>query len=250
MKHKIKHAKELVRNEYLSGQVVSRYVSQVRDIGLWESEKLVYWKYLKMSDRILDLGCGAGRTTINLYQAGFHDIEGVDASEAMIRAAKRNARELALPVNFIHGDAVQLHYDHATFDSVIFSFNGIMQIPWSMNRKRACSEIRRVLKQGGFFIFTTHDRHYVADYADFWAEQKNLWREGRQDPRLLEYGDIIVEDGTNPLTFAHIPTPEEVRSLLDEVGFCVEETAMRSELLEEPEHIKKYSTDCRFWIVR
>jgi hypothetical protein len=124
-----------------------------------------------------------------------------------------------------------------------------MQIPGSQNRKKALGGIRRVLRHGGYFIFTTHDRHFVSSFASFWREQETMWKDGKQDPRLIEYGDIIVESKEENPIYVHIPTPEEIRALLDDVGFSVVETAMRSELIDEPENIKNYSCDCRFWVV-
>lgn len=250
MNHKVGHVQSLVSKEYNDEQIVSKYSANVQDIGLWESEKLAFRKYFKTSDKILDLGCGAGRTTISLYQEGFHNIEGLDASWGMIRAAENLARKLSLPVSFVHGDATSLHYTDSSFDGAIFSYNGIMQIPGSMNRRKAFGEIRRTLKQGGFFIFTTHDRHFEPVFAPFWKEQEKLWKEGKQDPRLIEYGDIIIESKDKPTIFVHIPVPEDTIKMLNEAGFHVVETAMRSEICQESEEIKKYSCDCRFWIVQ
>ena len=44
------------------------------------SEKIIFEKYINMNNRILDIGCGTGRTTIYLYEKGFRDIVGVDIS--------------------------------------------------------------------------------------------------------------------------------------------------------------------------
>jgi ubiquinone/menaquinone biosynthesis C-methylase UbiE len=248
MVDKIGHLKDLVQTEYNDQEIVSKYSANVQNIGLWESEKLVFRKYFNKTGKILDLGCGAGRTTISLYQEGFHNIEGLDASSSMIWMAKINAEAWELPIPFVLGDATNLNYADASFDGVIFSYNGIMQIPGSVNRRKAMGEIRRVLKNGGFFIFTTHDRHFDPVFAPFWVEQEKLWREGKQDERVLEYGDIIIE--TNPTIFVHIPVPEDTENLLTDAGFKVLKTAMRSELCEEPEHVEKYSCNCRFWIVQ
>jgi len=50
--------------------------------------------------------------------------------------------------------------------------------------------------------------------------------------------------------FIHFPNKEEVILSLEEAGFILIEGALRSELCEESEEVKKFSTDCVFWIVQ
>ncbi|CUX25521.1 hypothetical protein BN3590_00439 [Clostridium sp. C105KSO15] len=66
------------KNEFLF------YMKSIEDIGLWNSEKVIFLKYLKKDDNILDLGCGIGRTTFNLYNLGFTNIIGIDYSSLYI----------------------------------------------------------------------------------------------------------------------------------------------------------------------
>ena len=63
------------------------YVEAVDGVGLWDSERLVVSRYLSKEDRILDIGCGAGRTTIALYRLGYSKVRGVDLSRGMIEHA-------------------------------------------------------------------------------------------------------------------------------------------------------------------
>ena len=59
-----------MKSEYMHNKVVEKYSSAVSEIGLWTSEKIIFSKYINQSDRILDIGCGAGRTTFALYALG------------------------------------------------------------------------------------------------------------------------------------------------------------------------------------
>jgi len=87
---------EFIRKSFTTEKTVSDYTGAVREIGLWESEKMMIEKYFKPEDRILDIGCGAGRTTIGLYKLGYYLLEGLDLSEAMIVQARRISKELNL----------------------------------------------------------------------------------------------------------------------------------------------------------
>jgi ubiquinone/menaquinone biosynthesis C-methylase UbiE len=63
-----------------------------------------------------------------------------------------------MKIDFSIGDAKHIDAPNNSYDAAIFSFNGLMMIPGRRNRLQAMKEIERVLKDKGYFIFTTHDR--------------------------------------------------------------------------------------------
>jgi len=238
---------DFIRKSFTTEKTVSDYTRAAEEIGLWKSEKMMIEKYFNPESRILDIGCGAGRTTIGFYKLGYHLVEGLDLSEAMIVQARRISKKLNYNLTFRVGDAAGLDYDDETFNTVLFSFNGIMQIPGRENRIKALKEIKRILKAKGYFLFTTHDRDNK-EYISFWKEEKRRWVLHIQDKRLHEFGDRVIEMKERD-TFLHFPTREEVLSSLKEAGLVLIEARLRSELCEESEEVKKFSTDCLFWLV-
>lgn len=102
---------------------------------------------------MLDIGIGAGRTTrFLLPKAGGY--VGVDYSPDMIAAASKRFPQATLHVR----DARDLSaYANAEFDIVIFSFNG-MDCLSHEGRLAALAEIHRVLKPGGWYAFSSHNR--------------------------------------------------------------------------------------------
>ena len=46
--------------------MVEDYARAVDEVGLWNSERAMVSKYFNPDDAILELGCGAGRISINL----------------------------------------------------------------------------------------------------------------------------------------------------------------------------------------
>ena len=240
---------EFIRKSFTTEKTVSDYTKAVKEIGLWESEKMMIKKYFNTENRILDIGCGAGRTTIGLYKLGYHIIEGLDLSEAMIVQARRISKELNYNIIFSVGDAACLGYDGGNFEAVLFSFNGIMQIPGRENRIKVLKEIKRILKPKGYFLFTTHDREGSKEYESFWKEEKKKWALHIEDKSLHEFGDRVIEMEERD-TFLHFPTKDEVISSLEEAGFILIEGTLRSELCEESEEVKKFSTDCLLWLAQ
>lgn len=81
--------KDFIKESFTAEKTVSDYAKAVSEVGLWESEKMMIEKYFNPESRILDIGCGAGRTTIGLYRLGYHLVEGLDLSEAMIVQARK-----------------------------------------------------------------------------------------------------------------------------------------------------------------
>ncbi len=235
--------------QYNSG--VSSYADFTTEVGLWESERTVFTKYLNKTDNILDLGCGTGRTTFPLYNMGYQQIIGVDLTPEMISSAKSLNQNFKTNLAFEVGDACDLRFGEANFDSAIFSFNGIMSIPKKENRAKAFSEIARVLKADGIFIFTTHDRDAAPEFFSVWEEQKQIWAAGTQNEQLFDYGDLITHSKNEPREiYIHIPDRAEVESALSTAGFDLIETFYRSEKFDESEAVKEKSGECRFWIAR
>jgi len=240
---------DFIRKSFTTEKTVSDYAKAVSEVGLWESEKMMIEKYFNPKNRILDIGCGAGRTTIGLYKLGYHLIEGLDLSEAMIVQARRISKDLNYNISFRVGYAACLDYNDETFEVALFSFNGIMQIPGKENRIKVLKEIKRILKLEGYFLFTTHDRDSGKEYESFWQEDKKKWALHIQDKSLHEFGDKIIKMEERDV-FLHFPIREEVISCLKEAGFVLIEGILRSELCEESEEVKKFSTDCVFWLVQ
>lgn len=241
---------DFIISQYQSG--IENYSDFTTQIGLWESEKFVFQKYLNKTDEILDVGCGTGRTTFHLYKLGYEKILGLDLTPEMIYRAKELNQFYGTNIHFETGDATQLKYNDSRFDAVIFSFNGLMTIPNSINRIQAIQQINRILKPNGIFIFTTNDREENANFFEFWKEEKQKWKEGKQNIELYEFGDIILANSKNENQeiFVHIPNQEEIKQLIELGGFELIETFYRSDKFNESLQVKEKSGECRFWITK
>lgn len=138
---------------YTSEEGVNAYLNT--SLQSPEISILVKYKDYYYSKSILDIGCGAGRTSF--YFRNFTDkYVGVDYSESMINASKKCYPEL----EFQHCDARDLsRFNDNSFDFIIFSYNGIDYIT-NDDRLAVFKEIKRVLKDDGMFVFSTHNRNY------------------------------------------------------------------------------------------
>ncbi len=108
--------------------------------------------------RLLDISIGAGRTTGLLLPIS-KDYVGIDYAPDLVAATRSKYPEAKV----ICRDARDLScFEDATFDFVLVSNNGLDYMVHE-DRVAAMREIYRVLKQGGLFMFSTHN----GDYENF-----------------------------------------------------------------------------------
>jgi len=156
------------------------------------------WLGAQPGERILDLGCGDGQLTARIAASGV-DIRGVDASDAMVAAAR--ARGIAAD----EASAEQLPFGNATFDAVFSN----AALHWVRGQDAMMAEVHRVLKPGGRFVAEMGGHGNVA--AIHVALMAVLERHG--------FGDF--EKGVN-----YYPSPESYTRRLERHGFTVERMAL------------------------
>ena len=238
-----------ILNYFSDSSVLEHYQKATEQVGLWDSEKIVFSKTFPDLDlNLLELGCGAGRISFGLWKRGYTNLMASDFSKPMIKRARILNKKLKTEITFQVEDATALSFSNDSFDGAIFGFNGLMQIPGRKNRFQAMQEIQRVLKPGSFFVFTTHDQS-MPKWKKFWALERKKWKKGEQNQELLEFGDRFEETPRGKL-YIHVPDVGDIRSDLQVAGFSVERDIVKSKICEESKLVNEYSDDCRFWIAR
>ncbi|MEQ8708478.1 MAG: methyltransferase domain-containing protein [Rhodospirillales bacterium] len=142
----------LNRSTYRNRAIVAQYQ---RRSDILPGEQLLFRTYRERlsGSRLLDIGVGGGRTTAFLLDMVQH-YTGVDLSDEMVDACKLRFPDQA--GSFRQCDVRDMSmFGDQSFDIVLFSFNGLDYIP-HQGRLAALREIRRVVRPGGLFIFSTH----------------------------------------------------------------------------------------------
>jgi SAM-dependent methyltransferase len=237
-----------VKKYYEQQGVVLHYAQAAASVGLWQSEHLWLSRVFNTEQSLLELGCGAGRIAIGLFELGYHSIIATDYSKEMVQAARNVAAEKGYSIPFRVADACLLKFESGSFDGVIFGFNGLMQIPGKDRRRMALAEIFRVLKPGGYFFFTTHDRENPK-HRKHWKKEARDWNKGKQRAEYEEFGDRIGETDWGEM-FIHIPHRNEIEEELILTGFRVVKSAHRREVTSEPYEVREFSDECILWMVR
>lgn len=136
-----------------------------------------------MSDegRILDFGCGYGRTLGELFNEGYDNLIGLDFSPAMIAAARERFPE----IQFEEVDSLTIPLPDASVDGVLL-FSVLTCIPTDEGQRTLLRELRRVLSRGGLL--------YI---SDLWlqTDERNVTRYARDERKYGIYGVFDLPEG-------------------------------------------------------
>jgi len=106
------------------------------------------------SIKILDIGCGTGRHSIELSKRGYN-IMGIDLSDSQLARAREKAQKRGLKINFLKHDARSLPFENE-FDLVIMLCEGAFPLMETDEMNYEILEnATKSLKDSGKFIFTT-----------------------------------------------------------------------------------------------
>jgi len=101
--------------------------------------------------RVLEIGIGSG---LNLphYPRAVGEVLGLEPSARLAAMARQAASGVAFPVEVLEESVEVIPLDDGTIDTVVSTWT-LCSIP---DVGRALSELRRVLKSGGQFLFVEH----------------------------------------------------------------------------------------------
>ena len=113
------------------------------------------WVCSRARGEVLEVAVGTGRN-LPFYPKGVR-LTGIELSPKMLDIAHRRARELGREVDLRVGDAQDLSFPDASFDTVVATL-ALCTIP---DDRRAVAEASRVLRPGGRLLLLEHVRSPV-----------------------------------------------------------------------------------------
>ncbi|SRR5579871_2463700 len=207
METQLRHEKNADQIAYWNGPTGQRWTDRqtVQDILLAPAlQILIDRAQPKVGERILDVGCGCGATTIALAErvapAGF--VRGIDISEPMLARARQRA-PTSLPLSFVLADATVYPFDPQDFDLLVSRF-GVM---FFAEPAVSFANLRRAMRPEGRVTFV-------------------CWREPRENPWMTIALQAVYQhvpklpqpgpEDPGPFAFA---SDERVRRILSEAGY-------------------------------
>jgi 2-polyprenyl-6-hydroxyphenyl methylase/3-demethylubiquinone-9 3-methyltransferase len=131
---------------------------------------------------VLDLGCAGGFMAEALARRGAQ-VTGIDPASIAIDAARRHARQEGLRIGYDVGVGEALPYDADGFDAVVCV--DVLEHVADLNK--VISEVTRVVRPGGLFLFDTINRNFVARLATITVAEDllRLLPRGTHDPAMF-----------------------------------------------------------------
>lgn len=176
--------------------------------------------------RVLEIGCGNGL----LWRLNADRIPGSwritvsDFSEGMLNDARNNIGNSVSTIAYELVDVEDIPYQNAFYD-IIIANHMLYHVP---NRKKAISEIRRVLKRDGIFYATTMRDNYMREMGDLIREYRSKPHGGNKPNELI--ANFSIENGA-----------EQLRKCFNEVRLEIYENSL---LINEAEPFVKYVYSC------
>jgi SAM-dependent methyltransferase len=158
----------------------------------------------KAGERIIDVGCGSGATSIAFAQevGSSGHVFGIDVSGPMLARARASAPK-DLPVDFVLADATVYPFDPASFDLLASRF-GVM---FFAEPSRSFANMRKALRPSGRLAFACwreprENPFFMAPLQAVYKHVPKLPQQGPEDP--------------GPFSFA---SEARVHRILGEAGF-------------------------------
>jgi SAM-dependent methyltransferase len=141
----------------------------------------IFKKYVNINARILDIGCGYGRTLKELYDNGYENCIGTDFSEKMIERGKNLYPNLSFEIM----EKGKTKYCENTFDAIIL-LAVLTCIITDDEQIELLNEIKRILKPDGII--------YINDFL-LNNDKRNVKRYEEYKQKYKKYGIFELPEG-------------------------------------------------------
>lgn len=180
-----------------------------------EKEVTLLQDLIDKDDKVLELGCGAGRLLLEMKKAGY-DITGNDYVKRHVELIKDQNSEAKVFQGDWHHNAIK----DKSFDKIYSLGRNILHDYSLLDQVQLFREARRMLKQGGQFIFDIPNREkggykmLVDEYA------KEMQDRGIKNFR---YGAIYDSPDGKNFTTRYAYSDEDIKELSRLTGFKIKE---------------------------
>jgi 2-polyprenyl-3-methyl-5-hydroxy-6-metoxy-1,4-benzoquinol methylase len=104
--------------------------------------------------KILDVGCGTGRHSVELSRRGYH-VTGIDLSESQLKRAREKAESNNLAISFQKHDARNLPFENEFDVAIMICEGGFSLMETDEMNYEILKNVTKSLKNHGKIIFTT-----------------------------------------------------------------------------------------------
>ena len=136
-------------------RIADAYDDEFADNALLRYDHQLLSRWFEPPGRLLDLGCGTGRSLVEFGRRGF-EVSGLDLSPRMLEIARAKCRAAGLgEVQLVEGSIADLPLDRLDppYDYAICLFATLGYVQGHRNRLRAVRQAGSILTPGGQYVF-------------------------------------------------------------------------------------------------
>jgi ubiquinone/menaquinone biosynthesis C-methylase UbiE len=196
-------------------------------IKLFEQEEAYIKRSIKKGEKILDVGCGTGRTILSIVDVA-ENITGLDIDPKAIEDTKKNTANHK-NVDIVLGSATSIPFEDKTFDVVVFSMT---LVNLDTEKSKALSEMKRVAKDNAKIIVSVYSEKATEERMNMY-KQVNVPIESETNGRFVFGIEGLVSEQFSV---------EEMKKMVEPLGLMIDDYE-EVEKLAYIFTLKKYSVN-------
>lgn len=181
------------------------------------------------SVKLLDVGCGTGRHSIELKKRGYL-VTGIDLSDSLLAKAREKAEKQHLKIDFLKHDARELPFNNEFDVAIMLCEGGFPLMETDEMNYEILRNVTRSLTSAGKFIFTTLNGlfplyHSVEEFSASTSGEGNATYKSKtfdlmtfRDYNLVEIVDDLGNKNEIECNERYY-MPSEISWLLKSLGF-------------------------------
>ena len=177
---------------------------------LFEEEKKYLQKIITLDAKVLDVGCGSGRSVFDILSKT-KNIVGIDHSDRAVADAKNNFSRYP-SIKILKADAAQLPFDNEEFDFVICMTTFAN---FADKKFKALEEMRRVLKDSGKIIISVFSENAL-------EERMRVYKTLGVKIKEVKNGTVIFDESLGD-NISEQFTKEQLENIFSKVNLKIED---------------------------
>ena len=177
---------------------------------LFEEEKKYLQKIITLDAKVLDVGCGSGRSVFDILSKT-KNIVGIDHSDRAVADAKNNFSRYP-SIKILKADAAQLPFDNEEFDFVICMTTFAN---FADKKFKALEEMRRVLKDSGKIIISVFSENAL-------EERMRVYKTSGVKIKEVKNGTVIFDESLGD-NISEQFTKEQLENIFSKVNLKIED---------------------------
>ena len=177
---------------------------------LFEEEKKYLQKIITLDAKVLDVGCGSGRSVFDILSKT-KNIVGIDHSDRAVVEAKNNFSKYS-SIKILKADAAQLPFDNEEFDFVICMTTFAN---FADKKFKALEEMRRVLKDSGKIIISVFSENAL-------EERMRVYKTLGVKIKEVKNGTVIFDESLGD-NISEQFTKEQLENIFSKVNLKIED---------------------------